>query len=101
MKRIGKLTIFSLVIISSFFFYTNEVKATGNRDDIVRTAKNYLGVPYVTGGTTPSGFDCSGLVQYVFKLNGYNLPRVTTQQENAGIIIPVSEAKPGDLYFFG
>lgn len=101
MKRIGKLTIFSLVIISSFFFYTNEVKATGNRDDIVRTAKNYLGVPYVTGGTTPSGFDCSGLVQYVFKLNGYNLPRVTIQQENAGIIIPVSEAKPGDLYFFG
>lgn len=69
--------------------------------NILNEAQSYLGVPYVWGGTTPDGFDCSGLVQYVYGAYGVNLPRVTTGQEYAGAMIPVSEAKAGDLYFFG
>lgn len=72
-----------------------------NASAIIATAERYLGVPYLWGGTTPSGFDCSGLVQYVYAQNGISLPRVTTSQEYAGTVIPVSQAKAGDLYFFG
>lgn len=68
---------------------------------IISYAQSFIGVPYVWGGSTPSGFDCSGLVQYVYAHYGVNLPRVTTAQENAGTVIPVSAAQPGDLYFWG
>ena len=50
----------------------------------VETAKQYLGVPYVWGGTTPSGFDCSGLVQYVYGQIGVNISRTTYTQVNEG-----------------
>src|SRR5699024_11153963 len=49
---------------------------------IISYAQSFIGVPYVWGGSTPSGFDCSGLVQYVYAHYGVNLPRVTTAQEN-------------------
>lgn len=68
---------------------------------IISYAQSFIGVPYVWGGSTPSGFDCSGLVQYVYAHYVVNLPRVTTAQENAGTVIPVSAAQPGDLYFWG
>lgn len=68
---------------------------------IISYAQSFIGVPYVWGGSTPSGFDCSGLVQYVYAHYGVNLPRVTTAQENSGTVIPVSAAQPGDLYFWG
>lgn len=79
-------------------------RATSPSDQqkVVNEAKKYLGVPYLWGGTTPAGFDCSGLVQYVFKnAVGINLPRVTTQQENAGKEISLNSLSPGDLLFFG
>ena len=63
--------------------------------------ESFIGVPYVYGGTTPNGFDCSGFVQYVYNHFGKSLPRTTTQQENCGTQIPVSQAQPGDLYFWG
>ena len=71
--------------------------ATGN--DVVADAKKYLGVPYVWGGTDPStGFDCSGLVQHVFKDLGVSVPRLVRDQMNAGQTIPsLAQAKPGDL----
>lgn len=78
---------------------------TGKDDSkIVQTARKYLGVPYVWGGTTPTGFDCSGLVQYVFLECGvtkFKGLRVTTQQENAGKRIGITELQPGDLVFWG
>ncbi|MGQ4538097.1 C40 family peptidase [Dermabacteraceae bacterium P7074] len=67
---------------------------------IVETAKQYIGVPYLWGGTTPRGFDCSGLVQYVYAKHGIKTPRVSSQQVYAGKIIPRSEARPGDLVAF-
>lgn len=68
--------------------------------DIVNLAKKYLGVPYVWGGTTPSGFDCSGLVQYVYKEIGVYLPRVTYDQVNVGQTVSRNDLQPGDLIFF-
>ena len=67
---------------------------------IVDTAKQYLGVPYVWGGSTPSGFDCSGLTQYVFRAHGINLPRTTKEQWTVGKSISKSQLEIGDLVFF-
>ena len=61
----------------------------------------YLGTPYVWGGTTPNGFDCSGFTQYVFAKVGISLPRVTYDQEYSGTVISINEAKAGDLLFWG
>jgi cell wall-associated NlpC family hydrolase len=62
----------------------------------------YLGVPYVWGGTSPHGFDCSGLVKYVFAQVGISLPHYTVSQWNFPGAIPVSKSQlqPGDLVFF-
>ena len=67
---------------------------------IVDVAMQYLGVPYVWGGTTPSGFDCSGFVQYVFRQCGYSISRTATPQYSDGTPISYSELQPGDLVFF-
>jgi cell wall-associated NlpC family hydrolase len=69
-------------------------------DKIIATAKKYIGVPYVWGGETPNGFDCSGYVQYVFKVHGINLNRTTETQYKHGTYVSKSNLKPGDLVFF-
>ena len=68
---------------------------------IILSAKQYLGVPYVWGGTTPNGFDCSGLMQWVFAQNGVSIPRVSQAQQASVKEIPISEVQPGDLVFWG
>lgn len=67
---------------------------------LIATAKKYLGVPYVFGGTTPSGFDCSGFLQYVFKQNGLSIPRLADEQYKLGKSVKMSELRAGDLVFF-
>ena len=79
----------------------NNTTAKASRAQITSYAKSFIDVPYVWGGTTPAGFDCSGLVQYVYGHFGINLPRVTYDQEHAGTIKSVASAQPGDLLFFG
>ena len=73
---------------------------TSKASAILATAKQYIGVKYVYGGTTPSGFDCSGFTQYVFAKNGVSLPRVSRDQYNVGTSVSLSNLKPGDLVFF-
>ena len=68
--------------------------------NIIDTAKKYLGTPYVWGGMTPSGFDCSGYTQYVMKQNGISIPRTAAEQFNAGTKISDANLKVGDLVFF-
>lgn len=67
---------------------------------IVATAEKYLGVPYVWGGTTPNGFDCSGFVYYVVNQSGYELSRSMSAQYKAGTPVGKDELQPGDLVFF-
>jgi cell wall-associated NlpC family hydrolase len=71
---------------------------TGDR--VVALAKQHLGTPYVWGGESPGGFDCSGLLQWAYKQVGVDLPRVSTQQAKAGREVSAAEARPGDLVFF-
>jgi len=70
------------------------------RQSIIATAETYLGVPYVWGGTTSSGFDCSGLVWRVFKQNGIEIPRTGGPQYREGEKLTRDELLPGDLVFF-
>lgn len=68
--------------------------------DIVSRAAKYKGVPYVFGGTTPKGFDCSGYVQYVFKDCKAALPRLADEQALKGVFVTQRQLRPGDLVFF-
>lgn len=70
-------------------------------EKIKDTVEQYLGVPYVWGGTTPRGFDCSGLVQYVYNECGISLPRTTYSQINCGQAVSLDNLVCGDLVFWG
>jgi cell wall-associated NlpC family hydrolase len=67
---------------------------------ILEIAAQYVGVPYVYGGSSPSGFDCSGFTQYVYAQAGISIPRTDSDQKAAGAIIAAAEAKPGDIVWF-
>ena len=72
---------------------------------IERTAREFMGVPYLWGGTSAKGFDCSGFAKTVFRLNGIELPRDTDQQAKVGSPVAIdpefSQLQKGDLLFFG
>ena len=69
-------------------------------NQIISSAQKFLGVSYVFGGNTPKGFDCSGLLQYVFNLNGISIPRMADEQYQLGKEIKRNQLAAGDLVFF-
>lgn len=69
-------------------------------EGILGRARSLLGVPYVWGGTTPSGFDCSGFTRYVFEKQGLQLPRTSQAQFGIGVPVSFNNLRPGDLVFF-
>lgn len=77
------------------------VKISGSVQALISYAEQFLGTPYVWGGTTPSpGFDCSGYVQYVYRHFGINLNRTSQMQSQEGTSVSRSNLQPGDLLFF-
>ena len=78
------------------------VPASANGSSVVAIAMQYVGSPYVSGGASPAtGFDCSGLVQYVYAQMGISLPRTSGAQAAAGTMVSAAEAQPGDIVYFG
>lgn len=109
----GKMTLSFSYRNNSFnpYFYLNvgsildsvEVEATGKAAQLIAKAEQYLGTPYVWGGYSPSGFDCSGFVSYVVNNcgAGFNFERLTAESwRRQCSIISASQARPGDLIFF-
>lgn len=75
--------------------------SSASADAVIANAKLYLGVPYVWGGSTPSGFDCSGFTSYVYRSVGISLPRTSRAQQNVGTRVSLNQLQPGDLVFRG
>ncbi len=74
---------------------------SGKGASVVETAKKYIGCRYVYGGTTPSGFDCSGFTSYIYKQYGVNLNRTAAGQYSNGTAVSRNSLQPGDLVMFG
>ncbi|MFN3757423.1 MAG: NlpC/P60 family protein [Flavobacterium sp.] len=99
----SNLTFLNMDSINAEQFEFEGLKVTGSKpkDNIVKTAFLYLNAPYLWGGKTPFGIDCSGLTQMVYKLNGFALPRDAKDQAMQGEVLSfIEESEPGDLAFF-
>jgi len=84
------------------FEFEGEINSeSAGRADLVRTAHKFLNTPFLWGGRTPFGIDCSGFTQMVYKINGYMLYRDAHQQASQGEVLSfIEESEPGDLAFF-
>jgi len=86
---------------SNFDFEGIKTSGEKNKECLINTAFMYLNAPYLWGGKTPFGIDCSGFTQMVYKLNGYKLLRDASQQSTQGEALSfIEESQPGDLAFF-
>ena len=87
--------------ISNFDFEGTKTSGEKTKESLINTAFMYLNAPYLWGGKTPFGIDCSGFTQMVYKLNGYRLLRDASQQSTQGEALSfIEESEPGDLAFF-
>lgn len=85
----------------NFNFEGTKISGIKTKSEILNTAFMYLNAPYLWGGKTPFGVDCSGFTQMVYKLNGYKLLRDASQQSKQGDALSfIEESEPGDLAFF-
>jgi hypothetical protein len=86
----------------NIFSYDNTIfHGTSSKSDLLKTAFTYLNAPFLWGGKTPFGIDCSGFTQMVYKLCGFKLLRNVKQQATQGEVLSfIEESEPGDLAFF-
>lgn len=86
---------------SNYLYEGNVVSGKNPKDLLIETAYKYLNTPYLWGGKTPFGIDCSGFTQMVYKLCGYSLMRDAAEQAGQGEVLSfIEESEPGDLAFF-
>jgi gamma-D-glutamyl-L-lysine dipeptidyl-peptidase len=86
---------------SNFEFEGTKTSGIKPKESLIKTAFMYLNAPYLWGGKTPFGVDCSGFTQMVYKLNGYKILRDASQQASQGEALSfIEESEPGDLAFF-
>ncbi len=86
---------------SNFYFEGAKISGIKEKKELINSAYLYLNAPYLWGGKTPFGIDCSGFTQMVYKLNGYKLLRDASQQATQGEALSfIEESEPGDLAFF-
>ena len=86
---------------SKFYFEGTKTSGEKSKESLIKTAFLYLNAPYLWGGKTPFGIDCSGFTQMVYKLNGHHLLRDASQQATQGEALSfIEESEPGDLAFF-
>ncbi|ABQ04458.1 C40 family peptidase [Flavobacterium johnsoniae] len=110
MKKIFVFLLLSIVFVSCKSTSTVAGKSTSKNEskkenrslvkNLIDTATDNIGVKYKAGGTTKSGFDCSGLVYTTFESENIKLPRSSFEQAKIGKVIPLNDAKKGDLIFF-
>lgn len=99
-RRTAKTTSETKVTETSTSVANTEVVSNATTSEIVAFAKKYLGYRYVSGGNTPSGFDCSGFTQYVYKHFGYSLSRSSSSQAGDGVAVNKSNLQIGDIICF-
>ncbi|WP_100401502.1 C40 family peptidase [Bacillus sp. FJAT-42315] len=90
----------AFLLMLTLFLPMSHTQAASIGESLINYGKKFMGVRYVFGGTTPSGFDCSGFTQYVYKNQGISIPRTTGQQYNIGTSVSKSQLQIGDLVFF-
>ena len=106
MKKIFVFLLLSAVLVSCKSTSTAVSKNESKKENksivknLIETATDNIGVKYKAGGTTKSGFDCSGLVYTTFESENIKLPRSSFEQAKIGKVIPLNDAKKGDLIFF-
>lgn len=95
LKKVASILLGSMIVFSSISY----VEAATS-DEVITTAKQYIGVPYRWGGETTKGFDCSGFLNFVFIKHGIDLPRTVAEIYKVGTVVSKSNLKKGDIIFF-
>jgi putative cell wall-binding protein len=105
MRKITSIALLFVVAFTGLFTQNSAVSAAEGQesnqvDELMDISRDFLGIEYEWGGTTPEGFDCSGYLQYIYREVGVYLPRVARNQAKAGIPVSRDDLQPGDILYF-
>lgn len=89
-----------ILFLGSTISYANEVNLDSKRDSIITYAQSFIKTPYVWGGTSPNGFDCTGFLYYIYKNFGIKVSRASSGYEKFGARMILNDVKPADILLF-